>query len=77
MCWPHWCRVPKVLNKAIFAAARNLRSDPDAYREVRDAGVAAVVAKEAAEGPTATHICIDPACQKRTTPAEPFCSVHR
>jgi len=77
MCWPHWCRVPKVLNRAIFAAARNLRSDPAAYRKVRDEGIAAVVAKEAAEGPTATHTCIDPTCQKRTIPTEPFCELHR
>jgi len=73
MCWPHWCRVPKALNRAVFAAYRNLRSDPGTYRAARGAAVAAVVAKETAEGPTATHICVDPACRKRTTPDEPLC----
>lgn len=78
MCWPHWCRVPKVLNRAIFAAYRNLRSDPAEYRRVRDEGIAAVVEKERFDGrPTATHICIDPDCRKRTAPDNPFCWVHR
>ncbi len=77
MCWPHWCRVPKALNRAIFAAARNLRSDPDAYRKVRDAGVAAVVAKEAEGGPTRTATCIVTNCRKLAPRGEPFCSGHR
>ena len=77
MCWPHWCRVPKVLNREVFATFRALRSDPAAYRTARDAAIAAVVEKEAAGGPTATHVCLDPECQKRTIPTEPFCELHR
>jgi len=77
MCWPHWCRVPKVLNRAIFAAARDLRSDPAAYRKVRDEGVAAVVAKEAAGGATDTATCIVPNCRKRAPASELFCAAHR
>lgn len=49
MCWPHWRRVPKPLNHAVFDTYRNLRSDPAAYREARDAAIAAVEAKEADE----------------------------
>lgn len=49
MCWPHWRRVPKALNHAVFDTFRNLRSDPQAYREARDAAIAAVEAKEAGE----------------------------
>jgi hypothetical protein len=77
MCWPHWCRVPKALNKAIFAAAANLRSDPAAYRKVRDEGIAAVVEKERLNGPTDTAICMMPNCRKRAPAAEPFCAAHR
>lgn len=62
MCWAHWRRVPKALNRAVFdtyadwQAAR--RCDPGglgvfevtaAYRQARDAAIAAVEAKEAAE----------------------------
>jgi len=50
MCWPHWRRVPKALNHAVFDTFRNLRNDLKAYREARDAAIAAVEAKEAAEG---------------------------
>ena len=79
MCWPHWCRVPKALNRAVFAAYRALRSPggPEAYREARDAAIAAVVAKEAESGPTRTATCIVTDCRKLTPPGEPFCSVHR
>ena len=49
MCWPHWRRVPKALNHAVFETYRNLRNDPQSYREARDAAIAAVEAKEAAE----------------------------
>lgn len=57
MCWPHWRRVPKPLNHAVFdtfgtmqrahgvdriEAARN-------YRMARDAAIAAVVEKERSE----------------------------
>lgn len=77
MCWPHWCRVPKVLNRAVFAAYANLRADPGTYREARQAAIDAVVAKEKMDGPTATMICIDPTCQKRTVPGKPLCWVHR
>lgn len=62
MCWPHWRRVPKALNRAVFdtfadwQAAR--RNDPGgermaeataAYRQARDAAIAAVEAKESDE----------------------------
>lgn len=47
--WPHWRRVPKALNHAVFDTFRNLRSDPAAYRQARDAAIAAVDAKEEQE----------------------------
>ena len=46
MCWPHWRRVPRALNHAVFDTYRNLRSDPAAYRQARDAAIAAVEEKE-------------------------------
>jgi hypothetical protein len=46
MCWPHWRRVPRHLNHAVFDTYRNLRQDPWAYRQARDAAIGAVVAKE-------------------------------
>ncbi|CAN5488829.1 hypothetical protein BH10PSE14_BH10PSE14_29890 [soil metagenome] len=46
MCWPHWCRVPKVLNKAIFATYGR---DQAAYEEHVAAAVLAIQQKEAAE----------------------------
>lgn len=49
MCWPHWRRVPRALNHAVFETYANMRSDPEAYRQSRDAAVAAVVEKEANE----------------------------
>ncbi len=49
MCWPHWRRVPKALNRAVFDTFANLRRDPDAYRQARAAAIAAVEAKEAEE----------------------------
>lgn len=59
MCWPHWRRVPKPLNRAVFdtfadARGRELGGQAlvDAwarYREARDAAIAAVEAKEAEE----------------------------
>jgi hypothetical protein len=49
MCWPHWRRVPKALNRAVFDTFRNLRHDPAAYRQARDAAISAVVEKDAAE----------------------------
>lgn len=49
MCWPHWRRVPRALNHAVFDTYRNLRSDPASYRSARDAAIAAVEAKEAEE----------------------------
>ena len=59
MCWPHWRRVPKPLNRAVFetyedACGRELGGQAlqDAwarYREARDAAIAAVEAKEAEE----------------------------
>lgn len=60
MCWPHWRRVPKALNRAVFvtwadASGRELGgealSDANArYRQARDAAIAAVEAKEAEAG---------------------------
>lgn len=50
MCWSHWRRVPKALNHAVFETYRNIRADPGAYRQARDAAIAAVNAKEAGEG---------------------------
>ncbi|GGZ02457.1 hypothetical protein ACFSTD_09630 [Novosphingobium colocasiae] len=50
MCWPHWRRVPKALNHAVFDTFANLRNDPTAYIQAKDAAIAAVEAKEAAEG---------------------------
>lgn len=49
MCWPHWRRVPKALNHAVFDTYRNMRRDPSAYRQARDAAIDAVVEKEKAE----------------------------
>ncbi len=49
MCWPHWRRVPRVLNHAVFDTYRNIRNDPDSYRDARTAAIAAVEAKEADE----------------------------
>lgn len=49
MCWPHWRRVPKALNHAVFDTYGNLHNDPEAYRQARDAAIAAVEAKEANE----------------------------
>ncbi len=49
MCWPHWRRVPKALNRAVFDTYANLRGDPQAYRQARDAAIAAVNAKESGE----------------------------
>jgi hypothetical protein len=46
MCWPHWRRVPRALNHAVFDTFRDLRRNPSSYREARDAAIAAVVAKE-------------------------------
>lgn len=44
MCWPHWRRVPKALNKAIFYTyAHGPRAD---YRENVAAAISVVVAKE-------------------------------
>jgi len=49
MCWPHWRRVPKALNHAVFDTFRNLRNDVNAYRQARDAAIAAVEEKEKME----------------------------
>lgn len=49
MCWPHWRRVPRALNRAVFETFANLSRDPAAYRQARDAAIAAVEAKEAEE----------------------------
>jgi hypothetical protein len=46
MCWPHWRRVPRALNHAVFDTYRNIRNDSNAYRQARDAAIAAVVTKE-------------------------------
>lgn len=59
MCWPHWRRVPKGLNRAVFetwADARGRELGGEAlleanarYRQARDAAIAAVEAKERGE----------------------------
>lgn len=57
MCWPHWRRVPKPLNRAVFETYADMRGygGYDAvdrlrrYQEARDAAIAAVEAKEAEE----------------------------
>lgn len=57
MCWPHWRRVPKALNYAVFdtfrafdtAYAPNISDRYDEYLKARDAAIAAVEAKEASE----------------------------
>jgi hypothetical protein len=46
MCWPHWRRVPRVLNKAIFATCGR---DQAAYEKHVAHAVAAVVAKESGD----------------------------
>lgn len=49
MCWPHWKRVPRSLNLAVFATYRDLGRTPgarDRYQRARDAAISAVVAKE-------------------------------
>lgn len=51
MCWPHWRRVPKPLNHAVFDTYRDLNragrpEDRDAYLQARGAAIAAVEAKE-------------------------------
>lgn len=48
MCWPHWRRVPRALNYAVFDAFRRTRTPGWArrYAEARDAAISAVVAKE-------------------------------
>lgn len=46
MCWPHWRRVPKALNRAVFETYRNFRHDPEAYRQARDEAIRIVNEKE-------------------------------
>lgn len=46
MCWPHWRRVPKFLNHAVFDTYANMGRDPEAYRQARDAAISAVESKE-------------------------------
>lgn len=75
MCWPHWCRVPKALNRAIFATVHDRPRTE--YRKHVSAAIAAVVAKEKAGGPTPTATCVIPNCRKRAPAAEPFCPEHR
>lgn len=47
MCWPHWRRVPKVLNRAIFETYRN--GPPADYRANVAQAVKIVQEKEANE----------------------------
>lgn len=60
MCWPHWRRVPKALNHAVFETYRGLTHGRQgtteeaiaaiaSYRQARDAAIEAVEAKEAEE----------------------------
>ena len=46
MCWPHWSRVPRALNHAVFDTFGSIHSDPTAYLQARDAAIAAVEEKE-------------------------------
>jgi hypothetical protein len=46
MCWPHWRRVPKALNRAIFDTYAH--GPRDAYRENVAAAIDMVNAKEGA-----------------------------
>lgn len=48
MCWPHWRRVPKALNRAIFQTYRN--GPTESYRSNVDEAVRIVVEKEKADG---------------------------
>lgn len=50
MCWPHWRRVPKALNKAIFETYRiaSRTRDWTEYRSNRDEAIRIVNDKEAA-----------------------------
>jgi hypothetical protein len=47
MCWPHWRRVPKALNRAIFDTFAN--GPADAYRINVAEAVRIIQEKEAAE----------------------------
>lgn len=47
MCWPHWRRVPKALNRAIFETYRY--GPATAYQENVEEAVRVIEAKEAAE----------------------------
>jgi len=54
MCWPHWRRVPKALNRAVFDTFAEWERDPRhdthrSYRQARDAAIAAVNEKKADE----------------------------
>ena len=49
MCWPHWRRVPKFLNRMVFDTYATMGRDPEAYRQARDAAIAAVEDKERGE----------------------------
>jgi hypothetical protein len=64
MCWPHWRRVPRPLNKAIFAT---YGVDHSAYDQNVAEAVAAIERKEAAEaGGCPPHCCC-------CGPGEPCC----
>lgn len=47
MCWPHWRRVPKALNRAIFDTCAN--GPRSAYLENVEEAVRVILEKEAAE----------------------------
>lgn len=53
MCWPHWRRVPKALNRAVFDTFAMIGRGTTtidhvrAYRQAKDAAIAAVQEKEA------------------------------
>lgn len=77
MCWAHWCRVPKRINRLVFETYARRTVNTEDYRQARQSAIDAVVAKEKVDGPTATMTCIDPSCSKRTVPGKPLCWVHR
>jgi hypothetical protein len=46
MCWPHWKRVPRAINHAVFDTFRNEGVRSEGYRQARAAAIGAVEEKE-------------------------------
>jgi len=49
MCWPHWRRVPKMLQRIIWEEARRLPDVSEEYWRARCEAIEAVRLKEIAE----------------------------